>query len=251
MSDHAVLIHAPNEYLDYLHARIAELAGEVAHLTEGRDRWLQNCRDEQTRAINAEAEIDRLRAENERTKAAVVEIGNRLGVIVAENEQLRAVLKPFAEHWAAKGTSDENLGRSESVPVALLRRARALLADTGEGKTEGGWRALADVAAERQRQITGEQWSTAHDDAHTSGVLATAAACYAIHESNGRIVTQAAWPPKTAPYGWLHWPWDWEWFKPKDRRRNLVRAGALIIAEIERLDRLPAPPSGAAGEEKS
>jgi hypothetical protein len=27
------------------------------------------------------------------------------------------------------------------------------------------------------------------------------------------------------------------WWKPKDRRRDLVRAAALIIAEIERLDR--------------
>lgn len=33
------------------------------------------------------------------------------------------------------------------------------------------------------------------------------------------------------------WPWDREWWKPKDRRRNLVRAAALLIAEIERLDR--------------
>ena len=33
------------------------------------------------------------------------------------------------------------------------------------------------------------------------------------------------------------WPWAAEWWKPKDCRRNLVRAGALILAEIERLDR--------------
>ena len=31
--------------------------------------------------------------------------------------------------------------------------------------------------------------------------------------------------------------WDSEWWKPKDRRRDLIRAGALIVAEIERLDR--------------
>jgi hypothetical protein len=33
------------------------------------------------------------------------------------------------------------------------------------------------------------------------------------------------------------WPWSREWWQPKDRRRDLVRAGALIVAEIERLDR--------------
>jgi hypothetical protein len=34
----------------------------------------------------------------------------------------------------------------------------------------------------------------------------------------------------------LAWPQDWE-FKPADPRRMLVKAGALILAEIERLDR--------------
>lgn len=36
-----------------------------------------------------------------------------------------------------------------------------------------------------------------------------------------------------------HWPLSWakSWLKPKDRRRDLIRAAALIIAEIERLDR--------------
>ena len=36
------------------------------------------------------------------------------------------------------------------------------------------------------------------------------------------------------------WPWSLDWWKPKDPRRDLVRAGALIVAEIERLDRQPA-----------
>ncbi|HCE9784511.1 TPA: hypothetical protein NH348_003290 [Pseudomonas aeruginosa] len=35
----------------------------------------------------------------------------------------------------------------------------------------------------------------------------------------------------------LFWPWDEEWWKPKSARENLVRAGALVLAEIERLDR--------------
>lgn len=40
------------------------------------------------------------------------------------------------------------------------------------------------------------------------------------------------------------WPWTgWatEWFKPKDDRYNLVRAAALLLAEIERLDRRGPP----------
>ena len=36
------------------------------------------------------------------------------------------------------------------------------------------------------------------------------------------------------------WPWDESWFKPTpdDRIRELVKAGALILAEIDRLQRL-------------
>jgi hypothetical protein len=35
------------------------------------------------------------------------------------------------------------------------------------------------------------------------------------------------------------WPENWSatWWKPKDRRQDLVRAGALVISEIERIDR--------------
>ena len=33
------------------------------------------------------------------------------------------------------------------------------------------------------------------------------------------------------------WPWAASWWKPKNRRRDLVRAAALIVAEIERIDR--------------
>ena len=84
--------------------------------------------------------------------------------------------------------------------------------------------AEVDVLAERQRQIHAEGHDEAHDDRWTNGELAEAGASYAI----------ASHFPAHAP---IEWPWDREWWKPKDRRRNLVRAAALIIAEIDRLDR--------------
>lgn len=101
-------------------------------------------------------------------------------------------------------------------------------------------KAAEDVLAERQRQMTGEGWSPEHDDGRTDGSLALAAAAYAL---------QAADPdsPFIAAPGFISilefiWPrsWSWHWWKPKDRRSNLVRAGALILAEIERLDRAAA-----------
>lgn len=95
-----------------------------------------------------------------------------------------------------------------------------------------------EIVDERTRQICGEGFSFAHDDAHTKGELARAAACYAefAAEPDDRRADMAArlvagkWCPR-------RWPWAFSWWKPRDRRRDLVRAAALILAEIERLDR--------------
>ena len=91
--------------------------------------------------------------------------------------------------------------------------------------------AARDVFAERQRQISAESRTTEHDDAHDNGELAMAAAAYA---------WSSAMHGDATPFmvGWNQlWPWEYEEFKPKTPRENLVRAGALIVAEIERIDR--------------
>jgi hypothetical protein len=90
--------------------------------------------------------------------------------------------------------------------------------------------AIEDIAAERQRQIAIEGWAVEHDDGHTDGALAQAAAAYAIHSS--RLVGGLAMP--------LCWPWHASWWKPGEPRQDLIKAGALIVAEIERLDRAAA-----------
>ncbi|EFQ6726000.1 hypothetical protein MPB54_004877 [Salmonella enterica] len=87
--------------------------------------------------------------------------------------------------------------------------------------------AILDVIAERQRQQSVEGWTPEHDDEHCNGELAMAAVCYindtgTVNRNGGK------------PWGW---PWDASWWKPDTRRRNLVKAGALILAEIERIDR--------------
>jgi hypothetical protein len=92
--------------------------------------------------------------------------------------------------------------------------------------------AAQDVVAERERQKLVEGWTEAHDDKHTRGEMALAAASYAMWSFPSDTTTSAALTV---------WPWADEWFKPKNWRRDLVRAGALILAEIERLDRMTAP----------
>lgn len=93
--------------------------------------------------------------------------------------------------------------------------------------------AARDVLAERQRQINAEGWTPEHDDVHQLGELSQAAACYA---------SQAF-----GQYGLSKfWPWAAKWWKPsKDPRRNLEKAGALILAEMERIDRAAHKQGGA------
>jgi hypothetical protein len=99
------------------------------------------------------------------------------------------------------------------------------------------------IAAERKRQIKDEKWSPWHDDTHLDGELANAAATYAMTPEL-RALTNP-WP----------WPWDDKWWKPSgDRIRDLVKAGALIAAEIDRLQRrhrtMTPEPDDRSGEEK-
>lgn len=91
--------------------------------------------------------------------------------------------------------------------------------------------AAIDVLAERQRQIEVEGWTPEHDDEHSKGELARAAAAYADPRIRARKPGMGCYVP-------ISWPWSPEWWKPSDSpRRNLVKAGALILAEIERRDR--------------
>ena len=96
--------------------------------------------------------------------------------------------------------------------------------------------AARDVLAERQRQINAEGWTQGHDDRHAPGELAGAAACYAMQAALDSIGDRRLGDKVKAAIGEL-WPWSAQWWKPSTNRRDLVKAGALILAEIERLDR--------------
>ena len=88
------------------------------------------------------------------------------------------------------------------------------------------------IAAERFRQIHEEGWSSSHDDEHDQGEMINAALAYAAAARGGLTNHQIEF---------CFWPWSKEWWKPStDPIRNLIRAGALIAAEIDRLKRLEA-----------
>lgn len=111
------------------------------------------------------------------------------------------------------------------------------------------------IAAERQRQIEKENWTPEHDDQHHTGdQLAMAACCYAAPEPiyirrdrNGAIVFGDPWPffrtIDTARSAGEYSPVvvkDGDKREKHSRLQRLVIAGALIAAEIDRLQRLEA-----------
>lgn len=81
-----------------------------------------------------------------------------------------------------------------------------------------------EIAAERRRQVAVEGYDAEHDR-NASGNLSRAAACYGTPVE----YRDFADPPSL-------WPWDAEYWKPGDRRRELVKAGALIAAAIDSMD---------------
>ncbi|MDO8728679.1 MAG: hypothetical protein Q7K26_02160 [bacterium] len=80
-------------------------------------------------------------------------------------------------------------------------------------------RAASVVMNERLRQVGMKGWTPEHDQEHPGSELAAAAACYAVGQ----------------PLSGL-WPEGWE-FKEAGRHRMLVKSGALVLAELERIDR--------------
>lgn len=119
------------------------------------------------------------------------------------------------------GHRDARHAAAELVAARALPEEAARLTD-----------ACRDVLAERQRQVEAEGWTPEHDDQHDSGAMAIAGACYALWDAKGLQV-------QTVNVGnlWQWTGWGASWFKPKDKRRNRVRAAALLLAEIERDDR--------------
>lgn len=120
-----------------------------------------------------------------------------------------------------------------ALRAALTAVGRAPIqqdSDLDPGPTPGdllawGSQAVLDVAAERRLQVEAEGWTSEHDDEHVAGELATAGASYALVAVGHGLFALRIWP---FPAG----------LKPTTPRRDLVKAGALILAEIERLDRM-------------
>lgn len=134
---------------------------------------------------------------------------------------------------------EDSAGRSLPVPEDIMEGLDEAWEYAWEEWTEPAAARLrllgpgaALIVAERARQVSAEGWSAEHDDGHTTGDLARAASCYLEKYSEPHLWNEERHPD---------WPWDDEWNPSVDPIRNLVKAGALIAAEIDRLNRAGHP----------
>lgn len=104
---------------------------------------------------------------------------------------------------------------------AMLAAHEAL----GEDETMNG---TTLISIERSRHAS-KGFDAAHDRTHSNSDMAKAAMCYideAIYDLHNRDGCDVP----------CDWPWEARWWKPSGGKiRNLVKAGALIAAEIDRL----------------
>ena len=176
-------------------------------------------------------------------KGDPVDVGN-FAMMLFNRPDARGVLaqvwKSRATHSAAtgaQGLTDERIlvewdSQWETIkgPVSIRKvvcsTVRAILAASPADQVEDATAAARDVLAERRRQVTAEGWTLEHDDWYGCGELASAAAAYAL--------SGAGWDKGSVID---YWPWELTAFKAEFGRRSLIKAAALLLAEIERIDR--------------
>ena len=133
---------------------------------------------------------------------------------------------------AAMGPEPVKKARAKRLAALRLPYAGIFRLVDGAVGNDASSRALKLVFAERRRQVEEEGLSFEHDeDVNYNGELALAARCYLAYRSEGDL--------KRVP---RLWPWGPDWWKPGYRRpggrnRDLVKAGALLLAETDRLAR--------------
>ena len=174
--------------------------------------------------------------------ATIENLQMKVEKLAAENAGLKAFGDKLYSMYKGLETSGGGFHDEQSIPYqqAAIDAAISAFEEIKTPETDASMaelraqgvgslsNAVQSVISERQRQRAIEGWTSEHDDAYQNSELADAAACYAINAHNQGFSTPA------------HWPWDPEWWKQSGPRRDLVKAGALILAEIERIDRTAA-----------
>lgn len=158
-------------------------------------------------------------------------------VFSAELKVSQGALKKVTELWNEQRQRIAELERiTEGVDQLAIDggwTARGMSAYAKSLEAKLAKPAITDVIAERQRQVSEKGYTAESDDSYLPGILCLAGAAYAVAASaypDARRRANRLWPWPNAP----------KYFEPARKnnpRANLVKAAALIIAEIERIDR--------------
>jgi len=166
-------------------------------------------------------------------------------LLCAKDAAVPAALAAYREKCIELGANAEHI---ESI-VRLIERVESFQKHAGGGRVpdtvgdeiqrclngigsehSGAKSGIELIAQERLRQVTEEHRTPENDDALIGGELALAGACYA--EFSAAIDREDQHRSHNN-----YWPWHESWWKPTTPIRDLVKAGALIAAEIDRLQR--------------
>lgn len=150
---------------------------------------------------DANEQLLKMQAKAEKADGDLLDENRRLAEPTDEQESLHQLQQKLADALA------ENR--------QLHERLRGVTATTGTYM----------IAVERERQIKDEGYDAEHDHVHAPMTLARAAVSYILcNDEKKRKIAKNT-----------YWPWEDKYYKPLDMKRNLVRAGALVAAAIDRL----------------
>lgn len=151
------------------------------------------------------------------------ELKAQLAALAAENAGLKSAIDATIG-WQ-QSTDPENVESVRMLVDIKTPSTDAFLAEVRASGVGSLSNAVQSVISERKRQQSAEGWTPEHDDKYDESQLLWASSCYVLNTIQ---------PFNRMP---MDWPWASEWWKPTNPRRDLVKAGALILAEIERIDR--------------
>lgn len=232
--------------------------------------------------VAAEDDVRRVAAERDVERAALAECQRERDEATEEYLARGSLLDEAAEEMRGLAAAVRSMlidqGHADGCPVAddgpdaecechgarVDKALRAWDARDAAGGEETSGSAIGLIAAERARQIAPLGYDAAHDAVHDDEAIAWAAACYAAPDRIYRAapcgdgIEQGRTIAYVDPFPWSHDARSRVDGGPNRgpqpargvaRLRLLVKAGALIVAEIERLRRAAPPRAGEGGSD--
>lgn len=203
---------------EYLVRKFAEAEAKISALSEDHQKAIESIKQADSAVKLAHEKFSALAAENAGLKSFGDKLNEMHNDLNGEGTGIQGRAEVACQQVALEAAMEEFDAIKTPATDAFLAEVRA------QG-VKSLSNAVQSVIAERQRHQSAEGWTPEHDDQYSKSQLLWASSCY---------VLNAIHPFNRIPFGW---PWTPEWWKPTNPRRDMVKAGALILAEIERIDR--------------